>query len=198
MGWDEIVEAQIAKTSINLSWHGESKAAEAADKGNHTVMTPYRYTYFDFYQSDAQLEPDISYARLQLDTVYNFNPMPASFTGAWLQYILGGEACLWTENITTPQRVEYMLLPRLLAFAEALWPPATEKDYLRFVTKTEWQFRRFDKLGINYAKSMYNVNIMPAFDAPSKTARLRLANQTYQYTIRYTTNGATPSIHSPL
>ena len=128
MGWDEIVEADIAKTSVSMSWHGDSKAIEAATKGNATVMTPYWYTYFDFYQSDPQLEPDITYARLQLDSVYQFNPMPVSFKDDQQKFILGGQGCLWTENVPTPQRVEYMLLPRLLALSEALWTPASSQE----------------------------------------------------------------------
>ena len=198
MGWDEITGANITKTSVSVSWHGESKAIEAANKGNATVMTPYWYTYFDFYQSDPQLEPDITYARLQLDSVYQFNPMPPSFTGEQQKFILGGQGCLWTENIPTPQRVEYMLLPRLLALSEALWTPAKAKNYKRFIEKTEMQFMRFDKQGISYARSMYNVNIRPLFDSSTQTVKLTLANQTYQYPIHYTTDATTPTVKSPL
>jgi len=198
MGWDEITGADIAKTSVSMSWHGESKASEAANKGNATVMTPYWYTYFDFYQSDPQLEPDITYARLQLDSVYQFNPMPVSFTGERQKFILGGQGCLWTENIPTPQRVEYMLLPRLLALSEALWTPATAKNYKRFIEKTELQFRRFDRQGINYARSMYNVNSRPLFDSSTQTVKLTLTNQTYQYPIHYTTDETKPTSKSAL
>lgn len=196
MGWDEIVGADIAKSSVSMSWHGESKATEAANKGNTTVMTPYRYTYFDFYQSDPHLEPDITYARLQLDSVYQFNPMPQNFTAEKAKYILGGQACLWTENVTTEKHAEYMLLPRLMALSEALWTPQNKKDYAKFITKTELQNQRFDAAGIAYANSMYNVNIMPSFDSVSRTVKITLANQTYQYPIHYTTDGTVPSVRS--
>ena len=198
MGWDEIVGADIAQASVSMSWHGDSKAIEAAEKGNATVMTPYWYTYFDFYQSDPQLEPNITYARLQLDTVYNFNAMPASFTNAQQHFILGGQACLWTENVHTPQHAEYMLLPRLLALSEALWTPQTKKNYKRFIEKTELQFERFDKQGINYARSMYNVNIRLQFDSSTQRVNVTLANQTHQYPIYYTTDGTAPTAVSSL
>lgn len=198
MGWDEIVGADIAQSSVNMSWHGDNKAIEAAHKGNATVMTYYWYTYFDFYQSDPQLEPHITYARLQLDTVYRFNPMPQSFTAAQAKYILGGQACLWTENVTTEQHAEYMLLPRLLALSEALWTPQSKKNYTRFIEKTEKQNQRFDAAGIAYANSMYNVNTRPLFDSASKNIKVTLANQTYQYPVHYTTDGSAPSAASPV
>lgn len=198
MGWDEILGAAIAPSSVSMSWHGDSKAIAAAARGNATVMTPYQYTYFDFYQSDPGLEPAITYARLQLDTVYHFNPMPRAFTAAQAGSILGGEGCLWTENVPTPQHVEYMLLPRLLALSEALWSPEAKKNYARFITKTETQFHRFDAAGIRYAKSMYNVNIRPVADSAAKSITVTLTDQTYRYPIHYTLDGTTPTVRSPL
>jgi hexosaminidase len=35
--------------------------------------------------------------------------------------VLGGQANLWTEYVPDQDTAEYMLLPRLLAMAEALW-----------------------------------------------------------------------------
>jgi hexosaminidase len=124
--------------------------------------------------------------------------MPAYFTNAQQHFILGGQACLWTENVPTPQHAEYMLLPRLLALAEALWTPQINKDYKRFIMKTELQFERFDKQGINYARSMYNVNIRPQFDSSAKAVNVSLASQTYQYPVYYTTDGTMPTTVSSL
>ena len=40
------------------------------------------------------------------------------------KFILGAQAQLWTEYVATPEHAEYMMFPRLLAFAEAVWSPA--------------------------------------------------------------------------
>lgn len=198
MGWDEILEADIARSSVGMSWHGASKALEAAAKGNEVVMTPYWYTYFDFYQSDPALEPDITYARLQLDRVYQFKVIPDGFTHEQARYILGGQGCLWTENVETPARVEYMTLPRLLALSEVFWSPDSCRNYKRFIKKVESGFPAFQFSGINYAKSMYNTGIEPAAVPGSKTIRVALNDQTRQYQIRYTLDGTTPGGNSPL
>ena len=193
IGWDEILADQVSPKSIGMVWHGPETAVEDIRKGYDVVMTPYHYTYFDFYQSDPQLEPDISYAALSLDTVYSFNPTPAAFSPQEASHILGTQACLWTENIATEKRAEYMLLPRLLALAEVAWTPLERKNYQRFIRKTETQFKRFDALGIAYATSLYNVAIRPNFDPVKKTVSIKLNKQVVDYPVYYTTNGSDPS-----
>ncbi len=197
IGWDEVLQAVISQQSAVMYWHADVSGIPNSAKRD-LIMATYHYTYFDFYQSDPGLEPDITYAPLFLDTVYAFDPTPPALTAKQTEQILGGEACLWTENVSTPARVEYMLLPRLLALAEVLWSPVDKKDYARFITKTENQFKRFDAAGIYYAKSLYNVSIQPVFDCSRKTIHVSLSDQTHKYPIRYTTDGTTPFVRSPL
>jgi hexosaminidase len=182
IGWDEVQNAVLAKGSAIMSWHGDPSGRDSSGATHDVVMTPYRYTYFDFYQSAPGLEPDITYAPLFLDSVYAFN----AGDGAG---ILGGEACLWTENVPTPARVEYMLLPRLTALSEALWTPLAKKDYKRFVHAVEAQFSHWDAQGISYARSLYNPGIHPAFDSAGRSILVSLTSQVPGADIRYTTGG---------
>lgn len=198
IGWDEILYAKLLPGSTVMSWHGNDGGIEASKRDLDVVMAPSHFTYFDFYQSLPNLEPDISYAQLLLDTVYSFNPMPPGLTDDEAKHILGGEACLWTENISTPARVEYMLLPRLLALAEVLWSPPENKNYTRFIGKVEEQFKRFNAAGINYAKSIYNVMFLPVFDTTKKIIEVALKDQTDKYPIHYTTDGSIPTSQSSL
>jgi hexosaminidase len=207
IGWDEITQARLSPGAAVMSWHGDAGGLSAAEKGHDAVMAPYHYTYFDFYQSDPDLEPDITYAPLFLDTVYAFDPAPerplTGQSGSAAAHILGGEACLWTENVPTPARVEYMLLPRLLALSEALWTPPQKKDYTKFITRTEEQFRRFDAEGISYATSLYNIAIRPLFDSAKMMISVVLSDQAKKYSIHYTLDGsavnaASPVYHQPL
>lgn len=197
IGWDEITGANIAPSSVAMSWHGESKAIEAIAKGNQVVMAPYRYTYFDFYQSPPGLEDEITYARLSIDSVYAFHPIPNGFTASQSTYILGGEACLWTENVSSTERVEYMLLPRLLALSEALWSSLSKKNYSFFVQKVADHLKYFDKENIHYARSMYNVDIIPTYDTLRSKIQIALRDQTQAYPIHYTIDGSIPTLKSP-
>jgi hexosaminidase len=204
IGWDEVLEADISPGAAAMAWHNPEAALQALKKGHDMVMTPYRYTYFDFYQSDPRLEPNITYAMLGLDTVYAFEPTPPGLGPEERRHVLGGEACLWTENFATPADVEYMLLPRLLALAEVLWTPAALKDYARFVRKTEVHFGRFRASGLRFATSIYNVAIRPEWVgdgsgvADGGGIRVSLSDQTQLYPIRYTLDGSAPGVRSAL
>lgn len=197
IGWEEILDAHVAPGSVAMAWHDVQRAAQDVKKGYRVVMTPYRYTYFDFYQSDPQLEEYITYAPLFLDSVYAFTGLPPGLSEKESALVQGTEACLWTENVETWERVEYMLLPRLLAFAEIAWTPLAKKNYNRFVEKTEAHFKRFDAAGINYAKSLYNVAVQPNWNAKKKTVEVRLSNQSPAHGVHYTTNSEAPSALSP-
>ncbi len=199
IGWDEIMEAGISQNAAVMSWRGNEGGIAAAKSAHHVVMAPYRYVYFDFYQSPPALEEKISYAGLQVDKVYSFDPTPSDLNAEETKYIMGAQACLWTENVETPARVEYMLLPRMLALSEVLWTPAVNKNYQKFIDKTERQFTIFDAQGINYAKSMYNVTINPEYIAGKKIVKIDLSSQTgKKYIIRYCTSGNDPSPKDPI
>lgn len=199
IGWDEIMEAGISQNAAVMSWRGNEGGIAAAKAAHEVVMAPYRFVYFDFYQSPPSLEPDISYAGLSIDKVYSFDPTPAELDAGQAKFIMGAQACLWTENIPTTERVEYMLLPRMLALSEVLWSPAANKDYPNFIDKVERQFKVFDQKKINYAKSMYNVSIDPVFDSATRTIKVNLNAQTGgKYLIRYCTRPTSPDCMDPI
>jgi hexosaminidase len=195
-GWEEILSENVSASAVGMVWHQQQGAVDHVKKGYDVVMTPYHYTYFDFYQSDPRLEENITYAPLYLDTVYAFEPAPAGITDEESKHILGVQACLWTENVATAGRVEYMLLPRLLALAEVGWSPPSKKSYPSFIRKVENEFRRFDKEGIQYATSLYNVSIMPVHDTVKNIITVTLADQTHLYPVYYTLDGTAPSSSS--
>jgi hexosaminidase len=197
IGWDEILEAgNLSRNAAVMSWRGTAGGIQGARKGNKVVMVPYRYTYFDFYQSAPDLEPDITYAGLFLDSVYAFNPI-TGLSPAESENLLGIQACLWTENIASSDRAEYMLLPRLLALAEVAWTPTEKKNYTQFIGKVESEFKFLDRESINYARSLYNIFIRAELNTTQRKTIVALHKQTGEnYTIRYTTDGTPPSASS--
>lgn len=195
IGWDEILEAgNLSKEAAVMSWRGIEGGIEGARKGHPVVMAPYRYVYFDFYQSAPELEPDITYAGLYLDSVYAFQPSPPLLTAEQAANIMGAQACLWTENIATEAHAEYMLLPRMLAFAEAVWSPAAKKNYRRFIQKTEHEFVYLDRQQLHYAKSLYNTGCIARHDTAAGNIEVKLTNQVAGlHDIRYTMDGEAPN-----
>ena len=64
--------------------------------------------------------------------------------------ILGIEAPLWTETISTVKEMEYMIYPRLLGYAEIGWTPKELRNWNEYKIRLEKQGNRMTYEGINY------------------------------------------------
>jgi len=62
----------------------------------------------------------------------------------------GLQASMWTENVQTKERADFMIFPRLTAFAEAAWTDASNKDYEKYRQRLKPMLERYDVLNINY------------------------------------------------
>jgi len=170
IGWDEILEGGLAPSATVMSWRGIKGGAEAAALKHDVVMTPNSNTYIDLMQGDPAIEPPV-YKTVRLKDSYTFEPVP---DGTDAQYIKGGQANLWTEQVTNMRHAEYMTWPRAFAVAEALWSPKEKKNWNDFVHRVEDHFQRFDVAEVKYAPSMYD----PIFDVNNEGNQLKLTLST--------------------
>ena len=154
MGWDEILEGGwggLPAGATVMSWRGTLGGIEASRMGHDVVMAPYSHLYFDYYQSeDRETEPLAIGGFIPLDTVYAYEPIPGPLRSRDARHIIGAQANVWTEYMKTPEHVEYMLLPRMLALSEVVWTPKERKEYEGFLRRLEWHLRRFDAMDVNY------------------------------------------------
>jgi hexosaminidase len=157
MGWDEILEGGLASSAAVMSWRGVKGGIEAAKMKHDVVMSPTTYAYLDYMQGDKVMEPRV-YATLRLNKAYEFEPLP---DGVDPQYIKGGQANLWTEQVYNMRHAQYMLWPRAFAIAESVWSPKEKKNWNHFFNKVEDHFARFDVADKKYAPSVYE----PIFSA---------------------------------
>lgn len=167
IGWDEILEGGLAPNAAVMSWRGTDGGIAAAKQKHHVVMTPYDYCYFDYYQADPAYEPLAIGGYCPIDTVYSYEPTPAALAPDEQQYILGAQGNVWTEYMTTPQTVEYMALPRMAALAEVVWTPRNLRDFQNFRQRLVAHFPVLDRLGVNYSKGVYGVD-MKVQPAPNR------------------------------
>ncbi|MCL5129166.1 MULTISPECIES: beta-N-acetylhexosaminidase [unclassified Algibacter] len=153
IGWDEILEGGLAPNATVMSWRGEKGGIQAAKMHHNVVMTPTGFCYFDFYQTkDRKNEPLAIGGYTSVEKVYSYNPLPQELTKEEQKYILGAQANVWSEYITTPKQVEYMVLPRLTALSEVVWSTYETKDWSDFQMRLIHLTKRYDALGLNYAK----------------------------------------------
>ena len=150
IGWDEILEGNLAPGATVMSWRGVSGGIEAAKKGFDAIMTPNSFMYFDYYQSEERdKEPFGIGGFLPVEAAYAYEPFEGLEESAQ-SHILGVQANLWTEYIATPEHLEYMLLPRMCALSEIQWCQAGKKDYYRFNQSLNHSFAMFDAMGLSY------------------------------------------------
>src|SRR2546425_466515 len=156
IGWDEILEGGtegLAPNAVVMSWRGMEGGIAAAQAGHDVVMTPTSNTYFDYYQSqNTGAEPLAIGGFLPLDTVYAFEPVPATLDSAQAAHILGTQGQIWTEYQRTPKNVEYMVFPRLIALAEVAWTPRELKNFGDFNARLTKHLARLSVLDVNYRR----------------------------------------------
>lgn len=135
-GWDEILEGGLAPNATVMSWRGESGGIAATREKHKVIMTPEDYVYFDHNQGYSLQEP-LSVGRLTtVHEVYNYNPTPVdSLTIEQQKYIYGVQANIWSEYVTSPAKLNYMLYPRLFPFAEIAWTETKNKNYSNLMLK---------------------------------------------------------------
>lgn len=185
IGWDEIIEGGLAPEATVMSWRGTKGGIEAADQGHDVIMTPESPCYFNFYQGPQNEEPLAFDAYNPLNKVYEFDPVVPTMTPLEAAHVLGGQANLWAEHLADPKASEYMIFPRLAALSEVLWSTKENRNWNDFTTRLFSLLRRYDYLGINYAKSAYLVTAVSSADLDKKQINITLKNEFPNPDIRY-------------
>jgi hexosaminidase len=193
IGWDEILEGGLAPNAYVMSWRGTEGGIAAAKQHHYVVMTPGSHVYFDHYQGEPSLEPTAIGGLTTLEKVYSFEPTPDVLSPQEKKYILGAQANVWTEYIPTSEHVEYMVFPRISALSEVLWTPASKKNWTDFQNRMQQQYKRYDAMGINYARSTFNVKQQITVDPAQGIATVSLATDAVGPQIFYTLDGSEPT-----
>lgn len=133
IGWDELLGCDVDTTATIMSWRGSEPGAKGAKLGHDVIMTPMPHCYFDFYQTkEIRNEPVAIGNFLDVAKVYAMQPVADGLSPEAAKHIIGVQANVWTEYITCPEYVEYMILPRMAALAEVQWMPESQKNFDAF------------------------------------------------------------------
>lgn len=134
LGWDEMLEGGLAPNAAVMSWRGEAGGISAARQKHNVIMNPEQVLYLDYNQGYSPNEP-LTIGRLTtVEKMYNYNPTPVdSLTVEEQKYIIGVQSNLWSEYLTSPAKLNYMIYPRVFAFAEIAWTQPQNKNYNHFI-----------------------------------------------------------------
>ena len=194
IGWDEILRPGLRQDAIVMSWHGIAGAHAAATAGHDTILAPSPTLYFDRRQSALATEPPGRLEVVSLEDVYRFEPRDATLDDSRRSHVLGVQANLWTEHISSEARLQWMALPRAAALAEMGWTAPARRRWPDFLGRLVPQFARYRTFGLNYADSVFAPAAQVSRSADGFS--LALSNQALGG-IRYTLDGREPSADSP-
>ncbi len=198
IGWDEILDGGLAPDATVMSWRGTEGGIAAARQGHDVVMSPVSHLYLDYLQTASADEPAgrPQPRLLPLRTFYHFEPVPDALDATQQRHILGLQANMWTTDDVRFSAVEHNTFPRLLAVAETGWTPKARKDYLDFLRRLPAWNTRYEKLGVNYARTPFQVLLDAEPAASGNAAKVSLGNP-LGYAIHYTLDGSEPTWRSP-
>lgn len=196
--------------------HGaEDLGYRLANAGYPVVLAPVTRLYFDMAYNKNPEEPGVNWGGyVDTDTVFDFVPFDDlkgtrhsqgkdGLTDYGQRRILGLEATLFTETVQDEERLDYLVMPRLLALAERAWASnpawATEADARRAsaLHRTAWS---------TFAH-LLGQRVLPRLDADRPNLRYRipppglqrqegavLVNHQFPgMVLRYTNDGSLPT-----
>lgn len=183
IGWDEILDGGLAPNATVMSWRGVSGGITAAKQNHQVIMTPSTTgLYLDHTQGRSDQEPVGIGGDGRISKIYDYDPTPEVLSASQQKYILGVQANMWTEYLQTTNKVEYMLLPRLMAVSEIAWTNLNRKDFknfneirvpqhLAFLDKTNTFYRVPEVIGV-------------------KDTSINVVNDSYIFDFKPSVNGA--------
>lgn len=160
---------------------------------------PFSFIPYDYYKNI-----DVSVSGRELDDGYFGDKERLTEEGR--NNIVGIQSLLWGERLVNAKRMEYMLLPRLLAMAERAWSPspqwATEENssYSEELYREDWS-RFVNKISghelprLDFYHGGFNYRI-PTPGAVVKEGEVHANTRMPGFTIRYTTDGSEPTVQS--
>lgn len=152
IGWDEILEGGLSPHATVQSWRGMDGGIKAADMGHDVIMSPTSHCYLDY---------DLK--AIDLEKVYNFNPVP-DMDPENANHIIGGEVNMWTEHVPDENNLDSKVFPRLMAMSEVLWSAPKERNYEEFYNRVQHHYPMLKNLGVNYGDENVAATISSSID----------------------------------
>lgn len=151
IGWDEVATADIDTSSVVQFWQSKENAELAVTKNLKVIMSPAKKAYLDM-KYDLKSEYGLNWAGyVPVDTAYVWKP--EAYENIPRENILGIEAPLWSETISTISELEYLAFPRAIGYAELNWSLPDQRDWENYKVRLGNQAPFLESMDVNYYPS---------------------------------------------
>ncbi|MEU5905284.1 family 20 glycosylhydrolase [Micromonospora sp. NPDC047467] len=155
VGWHQLAPAAHVDGRV-LQWWGtngeDPTTGDAVRRGARLILSPGNHAYLDMkYAPDTPIGHDWA-GLIDVRTAYDWDP-GTHLAGVPAEAVLGVEAPLWTESVTSLAEIEYLLLPRLPAIAELGWSPRAAHDWAGFRERLAGHGPRWATAGITFHRT---------------------------------------------
>ncbi|OWV07439.1 beta-N-acetylhexosaminidase [Micromonospora wenchangensis] len=155
VGWHQIAPAGQVDGRV-LQWWGtdgdDPTVAEAVRRGARVILSPGNHAYLDMkYAPDTPIGHDWA-GLIDVHRAYHWDPA-THLTGVPAEAVLGVEAPLWTESVTSLAEIEFLFFPRLPALAEVAWSAPSTRSWTGFRERLAGHGPRWRTAGIAFHPS---------------------------------------------
>jgi len=160
IGWHEMGRSPaLPAGTIGQYWnfttpedaHGDHTLSFVA-QGGAVIMSPANVAYLDMqYPETSDFGLVWAQGATSMREAYEWDPAEV-IDGVGDEQLLGVEAPIWTETLSTIDEVEFMAFPRIAAIAEKAWSPAGG-SYSEFEPRLIDFGRYLDVLRVNYYRT---------------------------------------------
>ena len=165
IGWEEISQSELLHGTIAQHWNPapgpyttpaqqavQQDLLQAVQQGTKVILSPADKAYLD-QKYDAATPLGLTWAgTINVQTAYEWDPA-ALIPGITENEILGVEAPLFSETLTSLDDLESMAFPRMLGMAEIGWTPQDRRDWNGYKVRLAAQGRRLEELGVKFYAS---------------------------------------------
>lgn len=157
--WNEVLHGNtdMLKDPVIMAWVGaDREALMAAGRGMDVILTPQIPYYINRKQSKLPTEPHTQGAGTEtVEAVYGYVPAKGVPENLLSRY-MGVQGNFWTEWVLDSSTVEYLMLPRLAAIAEAGWTPQENRAFEDFRKRILQHDKLYRYKGWNYGKHLWD------------------------------------------
>lgn len=155
MFWYETYFKKIQPGCVTFAWRDglTEKALQAAVENNARIMLcPGEHCYFDYPMAKGDM-PEVNWGMptTTLKDTYSLDPAWGHDKKFEENNLFGVAGTLWSECITTPERIYYQAYPRAIALAEAGWSQQKNRSWESFLQRMRPLANDMMRRGISFS-----------------------------------------------